>query len=561
MSGIPRMVHTQGGSMKHERRKIVALPGPPAPAPSTEPPPTVETAEAAASAEILLRALPTALILLDPDFRIRTVNQSALRLLGYREDELVGKPMASVMGSPRQAVAGLTTMADLLFEDTGRTVELTYYTRDGRAIPVTFSSSLLRDVNGTGAILCAAQPVPDRETGSGANRAAVAEVRSRILANVSHEVRTPLHAVLGMAELLLGTELTLDQREFVESILQSGRTMAATLRDLIDFGQGDPRAAALKPCDFDLEGTVHEAVQHVAAAARDKGLTLSARIDADVPRELHGDAIKLRQVLTHLLANAVRFTRNGGVEVRVELDYDVVPVPGPPHGTRLRFRVKDTGVGIAPEKARVIFEPFHRGDADGDESLGLGLAIVRRLVDLLGGRAWLTSKPGEGSTFFFTVRFDAPRSRTNDISLIRGLTDADPGFAPGPAKALRRLHVLVAEDNPTQQRVVCRYLERWGHRVRATVNGIGAVEAWESGEFDLLLLDSDMPGIDGVTAAATIRRGERETARHIPIIAFTSGDDADERARCLSAGVDITIAKPVEAGTLRRAIDTLLGTA
>jgi len=287
---------------------------------------------------------------------------------------------------------------------------------------------------------------------------------------------------------------------------------------------------------------------------KDKLLNLGIRIDPDVPLDLRGEPIRLRQVLMHLLDNAARFTEQGEILVRVRRDTPA----GEPGTVRLRFSVEDTGIGVPLDKLAVIFEPFRQaneGLTRPHRGLGLGLSISRRLVELLGGTIWVERRDPEGSVFSFTSVFPVASHRFSDASLAAALDD---GPAPGiAAPAVRRLEVLLAEGNRKERRDARRLLETWGHHVTCVEDGLDAVDAWKNGRFDLALLDLEMPKLDGLHTALSIRKLEGR-AEHVPIIAMTAHAADREEQRSLLVGMDGCVHKPLVPGTLMQAIESVL---
>jgi two-component system, sensor histidine kinase len=365
-----------------------------------------------------------------------------------------------------------------------------------------------------------------------------ARLKSEFLANMSHEIRTPMNGVMGMIGLALETCEDKEQQSQLATAQSAASSLLTIINDILDLSKIESGKMTLESIAFDLNAALSEILQIFDLAAREKELELHLMVSPACPRWVGGDPVRLRQVLVNLIGNAVKFTPTGSVRIVVE-----TPAPG-----LVRFEVKDTGIGIATANLDAIFDPFTQADGSHTRRFGgtgLGLTITRRLVNLMGGRLHAESEPGVGSSFFVEIPLPA-------VAAVEPASELQPTVRKG-------LHVLVAEDNQINQKVVCAMLRRQEWVVALAANGLEAVDRFEAGNFDLILMDVQMPEMDGLEASTQIRKVEARSGRpRVPILALTAHAAESQHQQCIMAGMDGVITKPVKLSTLLRRIDEVL---
>ncbi|MEW6732383.1 MAG: PAS domain S-box protein [Acidobacteriota bacterium] len=628
--------------------------------------------------ENIIQSMADSLIVLNPDITIKTVNQATLDLLGYQEQDLIGQPIDLIFA---QDLCLETSFMSLSRSTMMNDMETSYIAKSGYQIPVSFSSSTIRNKQGeiTG-IVCVAQDITERKKDEAEFREmsaafenaldgisrldkegryvvvnnayasvvgykpeemiglswqltvhpedqqtmvsayqqmridgkvetetrgvrkdgsvfhkqvvmvgihdkkknfighycfmkditerkmmqeqlqvaheealAATRLKSQFLANMSHEIRTPLNGVIGMTDLLLNTRMNIEQQEYVEMIRNSGEALLTIVNDILDLSKIEAGKLSLEIIDFDLREVVEEVMNLLAQRARKKGIELCSLLYQDVPTVLRGDPIRLRQILTNLVANAVKFTDRGEVIVRVKLieqDSEVVS---------LYFEVTDTGIGITPEAQAQLFQPFNQVDGSTTRKYGgtgLGLAICKQLVELMSGQIGVESTYGKGSAFWFTTRLTKQQRPVATIyQMPLPATASTPEVLTMPAALPQfQVHVLVTEDNLVNQKVAMAMLNTMGCQVSLASSGKEAIELLSQNRYDLIFMDCQMPEMDGYEATAAIRAQEAKVGGHIPIIAMTANAMKGDRERCFAAGMDDYISKPISIEDFQKAL-------
>ncbi len=500
---------------------------------------------------IIMDQIPVTVSYIDAEFRYRYINRAQEQWLGKSESEVAGRLVKDVAGEKVWADVEPHLREALQ----GQHVPLERHRIDRQGKPVWHSGRHVPDINDSGVVVgvytvffditqraLAEEKLRQREHELSAAKDAAenaSRAKSEFLANMSHEIRTPMNGVLGLTELLLETPLDEQQRPFVETVRSSGEALLSIINDILDFSKIEAGKLETETVDFDLFQTVEDAVQLLAPRAHAKQLEIVCRIDERLPTAVRGDPYRLRQVLTNLIGNAVKFTDSGEVLVDVQL---VSP-------ERLRFAVHDTGIGISEDARARLFHAFEQADGSTTRRFGgtgLGLAICRSLVELMGGVIGVDSNTGEGSTFWFELPLPAAASLPT---------------APNPS-ALARRHVLVVDDHATNREILERHVLAGGMRCRTAIDGFDALRqmqlAQQAGDpFEVAVIDMKMPGMDGIELAQAVAADPLLAS--IRLVLVTSLHSPQEVTRARTAGITAYLSKPVKRLDMFRALAQAIG--
>ncbi len=521
----------------------------------------------------ILESASYSIISTTPGGTILTFNSAAERLLGYTPPEMVGKRDLAAIHDPaeiqsraaelsrelgRKVDAGFEALAALAALGKPDEREWTYLRKDGGRLPVLLSMTALFGEHGQVAgYLGVASDITERkrvaeellkakEAAEDASRA-----KSDFLAMMSHEIRTPMNAVIGMTRLLLDTPLAPDQAEFARTAAHSGEALVKIIDDILDFSKIEAgEHFHFETEAFSLRDLLDGVTQMLRPRAEAQRVALSSQVDSGLPDIFRSDAGRLRQVLVNLVGNALKFTEKGGVQARAT---GKVELAGQAH---VRFEVEDTGIGIGQRDVERLFQPFTQVDGSASRrrgGTGLGLAISRRIVELMGGRIGVSSTPDQGSLFWFEL--DLPLAEAEALGSVKAAITQPPT----PRSALTSCRILVAEDHEINRRLMVLLLEKMGYRADFALNGLEALEAWERLNPDVILMDCQMPEMDGYEATREIRAREaargRTGSQRVHIIALTANALAGSRERCLAAGMDEYLRKPFTERQLSAAIE------
>ena len=524
---------------------------------------TLALRQSEAQMRLVADSVPALITFVDAERRFRFVNEVATRWYNKPLSEILGKIPEEV--HVREAHSKIAPYVERVYQGERLSFEASIPYGDGqtRDVELNYVPNLnaLGEVDGVFSLvvdITERKQVEEslrqaKEVADSATRA-----KSEFLANMSHEIRTPLNAVIGFSELMLKTELSNRQRQFVSNIRSSGQNLLELIGDVLDFSKIEAGQLELEMTRFEIADVIEGISNSARIQAEEKGLGLSFALKSEVPRFLVGDPMRLYQVLTNLVTNALKFTEKGKISVQAEIAGRLA------NSVTVRFSVTDSGIGISPSHRSRLFQSFTQADNSVTRQYGgsgLGLAICKQIVELMGGKIDVESEPGQGSTFWFTAEFgiapDAGDQQEMDDWILDEET-AEPLIVPEvetrSAGTLAGLHLLIVEDNDLNQEVAVELLSGAGARVSTADNGNGAIDAMNSShrKFDAILMDIQMPERDGVEATRIIR--DMPGGQDVPIIAMTAHTLAEEKVKCLAAGMNDYLTKPVTPSVLEETI-------
>jgi PAS domain S-box-containing protein len=494
-------------------------------------------------------------VVTDPQGAIQTVNAAFSRITGYSPEEVIGKN-PRILKSGRHSKVFYKKMWDSILSSGSWQGEICNRRKNGEIYTEWMTISSVRNDRGeiTHFVSVFTDITKRKELErqlTEARDAAIesAQLKSEFMANMSHEIRTPMNAIIGMSDLVAYSSLSAEQKKYMDVIKKAGNQLLTLINDILDFSKLEAAQFRLEPRDFDLKEEIDMVINMLSGQARIKGLKFEVSVAPDVPPVVQGDPHRLRQILTNLIGNSVKFTERGviGLEVKRESTAGDLMM--------LRFRVRDSGIGILPEQVGKLFQAFSQLDVSSTRrhgGTGLGLAISKRLVELMGGDIGVESVPGKGTTFWFTVQFGKAHMVSHpDASVEQAQSpSSSPPVRPGPSAP----RVLVVEDTEFSQMVAMEQLRKLGIKADLAFNGIKALEALKKSSYDLVLMDCMMPEMDGYQASEEIRRREKDS-RHIPIVAMTANALKDDLGKCLAFGMNDYIAKPVTLSGLQAVLE------
>ncbi len=501
-------------------------------------------------------------------------NPAACRLLGYTRDEILQKSIPDILH--KQEIAAGMGLFSLLKEQGSATAEIKLVGSNGRSIPVILDAVKLPD----GTFMAFCRDITERkrvedellnanihleeETARANAMAACAEdanaAKTNFLATMSHEIRTPMNGIVGMTDLLLDTELSDVQRHYAQVTKSSGESLLALVNDILDFSKIEAGKLEIEDVEFNIKDFLESGFSAFEFLAGKKGLSFDCQIGPQVPLSLIGDPVRLRQIVTNLIGNALKFTERGGISIRCLLQEDMADC------CQLRFEIIDTGIGIASEKQHLLFNEFSQTDSSISRKFGgtgLGLAISKKLTGLMGGEIGVLSELGRGATFWFTVRCKKqPVAQFASSNPIRISARPDTANRDDYNVGRPEAKILLAEDNLANQEVAVGMLKKLGFRsITVCENGRQAVSALERDDFDIVFMDMQMPEMDGLTATAVIRDMNSTVRNHdVPIIAMTANAMKEDSVRCIQNGMNDHISKPVVLKKLKDIVETWLCT-
>ncbi len=511
----------------------------------------------------IVTSMADALLVTTLSGEIKKMNYAAQILLQYNEIELIGQPIAKVIGEANKYPLIIDDIDISHSQDINflvKEVETVCYTKSGKTIPIAFSSSIVKtEIEHFQGYVYILRDMTERKQAELA--------KQEFLAMISHEVRTPIASVIGMAGLLQYTELTAEQQDFVETIYTSGNSLLKIINDFLDFSKIQSGNLELEEEPFALRNCIHETLYLLAPTAREKGLKLTFLDSPQLPTTIVGDITRLRQVLINLISNAIKFTETGSIEVSVIIRKNSDINHSAANPDEIQFSIKDTGIGIPRDRLERLFKAFSQVNSSITRQYGgtgLGLAICKQLCELMGGRIWVETELNAGSTFYFTIAASVIPEESAGASVVFSQQEIPKAIespkveqlafrsqellSVPPSPDLYKLRILLTEDNLVNQKIALKQLKSLGYSADIANNGKEALQLLEKIPYDLILMDCQMPMLDGLETTKQIHRWPESSfasGRRPVVIAMTANAMKQDKQMCLDAGMDDYLSKPV----------------
>lgn len=505
-----------------------------------------------------------AIIVTDKDQNIIAWNPFAEKVLDMGREELFNRPVSQLYPPDEwKRLKAFHVHKKGVVSD----IETMVLKKDGSILDVSLSLSVVKDIQGeaVGSIGIMRDVSIQKKTQTMLLEAkkvaeAASQAKTMFLANMSHEVRTPMNTILGMVDLTLDTELTTEQRDNLLTVKNAADILLSLLNDILDLSRVEAGKIQLESIEINVERIVRSVCKTMDILARNKGLKLQWVVDEAVPDMVKGDPVRIRQILVNLINNAIKFTKEGNIQVEVKVDLKEEDK------CELRFSVADEGVGIDKDNQKKIFEVFTQADVSTTRQFGgtgLGLSICKRLLELMGGRIWVESEKGRGSIFYFVVPYaivkkeEVPEALQEESIESQLMEQISKKKQPEEVREKKEdLHILLAEDNLVNQKMTQKVLEKKGWKIAVANNGREVLDIFEKEAFDLILMDALMPVMDGLEATRKVRQMEQGSGKRIPIVALTARVMAGDRKKCLDSGMDGYVSKPIDRAQLYEVIQS-----